>query len=316
MKMKFILFLLAIIAIASADDKADSPILTLTSKNFDEALKTYPSLFVKFYAPWCRHCQTLAPEFLAAAKSLKKIKDGVRMAEIDGSEERELVKRYKIEGYPTMKLFHGGQIIEYDGPRTSAGILAWLSRRAGSSVIPIHSSQDFEKQLGDNEVVVCLFTKKDSKALKTFEAIARNYIQEREITFISVSDQEVREEVGVEGSGDVVILYKSGEGSQKKFEGTLSEDELAPFIEKNRFPLLVRFNAEYLKNMFNSETPTMFFIKKDRKVDHLAFLEMRKVGEKLQGKILIFYAEYDEDIAKQLAIYLDIEEHELPAVKK
>ena len=57
--------LLLLIAVAvMAQDEAASPVLTLTEANFDDALKDYPFLFVKFYTPWCTHCKKLAPIFI------------------------------------------------------------------------------------------------------------------------------------------------------------------------------------------------------------------------------------------------------------
>ena len=43
----------------------------LTSKNFDKVvLKSgKPVTFVKFYAPWCQHCQALAPHWDAVEEA-------------------------------------------------------------------------------------------------------------------------------------------------------------------------------------------------------------------------------------------------------
>jgi thioredoxin-related protein len=34
--------------------------------------------------------------------------------EVDGEENQELADKYKVEGFPTIKLVKGNQIIEYD----------------------------------------------------------------------------------------------------------------------------------------------------------------------------------------------------------
>ncbi len=47
-------------------------VLTLTETNFDRLVKNSDSVWiVEFYAPWCGHCQSLAPEYSKAAKGLK-----------------------------------------------------------------------------------------------------------------------------------------------------------------------------------------------------------------------------------------------------
>eukprot|EP01043_Picozoa_sp_COSAG02_P108795 COSAG02_NODE_44840_length_362_cov_1.083650_2_plen_83_part_01 len=44
----------------------------LTTESFEEkVLESSDFWLVEFYAPWCGHCQKLAPEWLDAAKRLK-----------------------------------------------------------------------------------------------------------------------------------------------------------------------------------------------------------------------------------------------------
>ena len=56
----------------------------LVGKNFDEVVydKT-KDVLVEFYAPWCGHCKTLAPEYEKASKALKGI---ARLGAVDMTE--------------------------------------------------------------------------------------------------------------------------------------------------------------------------------------------------------------------------------------
>lgn len=55
------------VSCSAANFKKDKGVIVLNDSNFDEALKTFPKLFIKFYAPWCGHCQELAPKWAKLA---------------------------------------------------------------------------------------------------------------------------------------------------------------------------------------------------------------------------------------------------------
>lgn len=59
---------------------------------------------VEFYAPWCGHCQKLAPEWKKAANNLKGM---VTIAAVDCDVEanKALCGMYEIKGFPTIKVF-------------------------------------------------------------------------------------------------------------------------------------------------------------------------------------------------------------------
>jgi protein disulfide-isomerase A6 len=59
-------------------------------------------VLVKFFAPWCGHCQHLAPtwEELAA-----KHDTNVVIAEVDADAHGALGSKFNVQGFPTIKLF-------------------------------------------------------------------------------------------------------------------------------------------------------------------------------------------------------------------
>jgi thiol:disulfide interchange protein len=46
-------------------------VVTLTPDNFDQVVNGDKNVLVKFYAPWCGHCKTLAPEYDLAAEAFR-----------------------------------------------------------------------------------------------------------------------------------------------------------------------------------------------------------------------------------------------------
>lgn len=80
------------------------------------------SLFVKFYAPWCGHCQHLAPDWNELGAEMEGA--DVKIAAIDCTDEESgnnrLCTDLGIEGFPTLKLVDATarKIIDYSGERS------------------------------------------------------------------------------------------------------------------------------------------------------------------------------------------------------
>jgi putative flavoprotein involved in K+ transport len=78
----------------------------LTAATFgQEVLGAKEVWVVDFFAPWCAHCQTLAPQFDAAASRLSGI---LRFGKVDCTVHEQLAKRYDIHSYPTLLTFAPG----------------------------------------------------------------------------------------------------------------------------------------------------------------------------------------------------------------
>lgn len=82
-----------------------TPVVQLSQASFSkEVLQIEKPALVAFTAPWCGHCQRLAPEFHRAATNLDGI---VKFANIDCDQDsnKGLCAQYQIQGFPTIKLF-------------------------------------------------------------------------------------------------------------------------------------------------------------------------------------------------------------------
>ena len=80
---------------------------------------------MKFYAPWCGHCQNLIPEYRKAAKVLEGV---LSFVAVDATleENAPLASKYQISGYPALKVFVvGREPVDYNGDRDSTGFVDW-----------------------------------------------------------------------------------------------------------------------------------------------------------------------------------------------
>ncbi|XP_014847296.1 PREDICTED: protein disulfide-isomerase A6 isoform X1 [Poecilia mexicana] len=103
---------------SSSDD-----VIELTPSNFNREVIQSDSLWlVEFYAPWCGHCQNLAPEWKKAATALKGI---VKVGAVDADQHKSLGGQYGVRGFPTIKVFgaNKNKPEEYQGGRSSQAIV-------------------------------------------------------------------------------------------------------------------------------------------------------------------------------------------------
>ena len=87
-----------------------------------------------FYTDWCPHCKTAKPVW-------NDIKDEYQNKRINGykviftdvnctndsADIEQMMDKYKVEGYPTIKLVKEGQIIEYDAKPSRDTLVQFLN---------------------------------------------------------------------------------------------------------------------------------------------------------------------------------------------
>jgi len=82
-------------------------VVDLDSSNFDRYIDGSRYAFVEFFAPWCGHCKSLAPEYEIVGEVFAKEKS-VLIAKVDADQHKELAARFDVHGYPTLKFFPKG----------------------------------------------------------------------------------------------------------------------------------------------------------------------------------------------------------------
>ena len=122
---------------------------------------------VEFYAPWCGHCKSLAPEYEKAAAALKAdLGDKVKVAKLDATEHTITGGKFDIQGYPTLKVFTEGASskgFDYEGARTAAGIESHLRKVEDGSWKPpvdrvvILTTDSFDPFIEANELTMVEF---------------------------------------------------------------------------------------------------------------------------------------------------------------
>lgn len=124
--------------------------------------------WVKFYVPWCGHCQELAPVWSSMAKELQ---GRLNIGEVNCDVEKKLCRSMGIVAYPTIVFFKGTDKIEYDGLRGLGDLIDYgeIAAKASSPVLDVTVAA-FDKLEIDHEVIFIYFydhatTSEDTMAL-------------------------------------------------------------------------------------------------------------------------------------------------------
>lgn len=98
--------------------------------------------FIMFYANWCPHCTSMVLKWTALHKKYGKKYSvhAIDCASTDAA-NKEICSKFGVTGYPTIKLWHQGQLTDYDGGREFDDLEAALLKLETGRIIPPRMAQ-------------------------------------------------------------------------------------------------------------------------------------------------------------------------------
>lgn len=123
-KILFCLFSTQFAVVNANFDDQFKNIIVLHKNDFDaKVTATGDPYFVQFFAPWCGHCMRMMPTWDETAVELK---GKVHIARVDCTIDPELKDKFRIRGFPTLKLFFDGRVVEFHGARSKPAFVQFL----------------------------------------------------------------------------------------------------------------------------------------------------------------------------------------------
>ncbi|KAL0089353.1 hypothetical protein J3Q64DRAFT_1728215 [Phycomyces blakesleeanus] len=251
MKISFIaltLFALAQQTFASKGDASENGISKVITP---EALKTIKAnseekpWFVKYYAPWCGHCQKLEPIWDKVAVGLKDSNIGV--GEVNCEDNKELCSENGVSGLPSLKFYAHDTVYDYVGDRTHEKIEEYAKKMAGPPVESVNEA-GLIKRLGESPVSVVTFCGEEDHAIKELTNEMATPLMGK-VPFYVTSDVYAfqRFNLGLEDvpvmlivKDDTEVLYTPL--AEINLFDKSSRLELLSWINKERFPLVNMLN--------------------------------------------------------------------------
>ena len=162
--------LIAPLALLAPTVFASSAVLDLIPSNFDSVvINSGKPTLVEFFAPWCGHCKNLAPVYEELAQSLQHASSKVQIAKVDADANKDLGKRFGVQGFPTLKWFDGksDKPTEYNSGRDLESLQTFIKDKTGvkpktapaaKSDVEMLTDSTFNEIVGGDRDVLVAFT--------------------------------------------------------------------------------------------------------------------------------------------------------------
>ncbi|KAJ6240671.1 protein disulfide-isomerase a6 [Anaeramoeba flamelloides] len=234
--MKIFLFVLCVLFIGLVSSRS----IEVTSATFKREVldKKDQAVFVLFHANWCGHCKKLMPDFEKAAERLKGL---VTFAKVESSES-DLMRKYGIEGYPTMKMFapvpensptQEKKVIPFQRQRTINSISQFVLSYLPNYVDSIEEESWFETE---SKKVILFPSKKFNTIPPLFKGVARDFKKHFKFGIIfgsSPVSEKLAESFGIVDFPKVLLIEEKSEQVIEVFDQKLSLQSIHSFLKKH-----------------------------------------------------------------------------------
>lgn len=312
----FAVTLLAAFAVTAALAKIelDDGVLVVTKDNFKEAVEENDFVLVEFYAPWCGHCKALAPEYAKAAKKLEESGSTIKLAKVDATEESELAEKHNIRGYPTLKFYHKGNMIDYTGGRQADDIITWLEKKTGPGAKDLPTLDDVKAFIDAHNVAIVGFFK-DAKSKNAVTFLDVGTLVDDHVFGIT-SNEEIFKEYGVE-DGKIVLFKKFDEGKVEYPNDEVEVQSLQKFISIQALPLVIDFNQDTAEKVFNGNIKSHLLVFLSQSAGHYDKYvdQIKEPAKKFREQVLFVTINIDVRDHDRILEFFGMKEDDIPVMR-
>lgn len=212
-------------------------VLKLTGDNFDSTVSENKFVLVKFFAPWCGHCKSMAADYEKAASTLKEKEVPVVLAEVDATVEQSVAAKYEVQGYPTLLWFVNGNKRDYGGPRTADGIVEWVNENMGPA-LKTWSEGDASAALKARTHGEAIFLFSGDSSVETVAAEVADSGKVPGVVAYTKSGKNglnvyrgAAEEASYSGAMDVAAVSEWAANERAPYFGQINEDNFEVYVE-------------------------------------------------------------------------------------
>ncbi|KAL4874182.1 hypothetical protein BDV12DRAFT_3456 [Aspergillus spectabilis] len=272
----------AVVSAADAQAETPSDVISLTKDTFNDFLVEHDLVLAEFFAPWCGHCKALAPKYEEAATELKA-KD-IHLVKVDCTVEEEVCKEQGVEGYPTLKVFRGPDVVKpYQGARQADAIVSYMVKQSlpAVSAVTEETLEDFKTL--DKIVIVGYFAEDDKESTEAYTAFAES--QRDNYLFASTNDAALATAEGVKQPS--IVLYKDFDEKKATYDGALDAEALLGWVKTASTPLVGEVGPETYSGYITAGIPLAYIFAETEEERTKFAEEFKPIAEQHKGAINI-----------------------------
>nr|XP_020469977.1 protein disulfide-isomerase-like [Monopterus albus] len=287
-------------------------VLQLKKGHFNRALRKHKQLLVYFHVPLSGEGYRVSAAFEGAAAELQGSE--VKLAVVDVTKEKDLAKELNATGPPAIRLYLSGDKhnpVPCPVPQSSASILTWLKRRAGSvaDLITDLSQSEASEEL----TVVGFFKELSHEHVQVFYDAAINL---PDVRFAVTQNNEVISKYRV--THDSVLLLKKSKLIQAyKMTPNTSKEELIIFITVYQMDPVTEYTGKTATQILTSPVlhHALLFVNKSSADFKEIYSAFNSTAEAFRLKILFTLVDVDEPRNGRLMEYFRVREFEAPLIR-
>jgi len=185
------------------------------------------------------------------ASAFEFAKDKVTIAKVDADANKELGRRFGVQGFPTLKWFDGKSDTpsDYNSGRDLESLSAFVSEKTGlkqkkkaatPSNVEMLNDQTFKTEIGGDKDVIVAFTAPWCGHCKTlapiWEKLANTYANEPNVLIAKVDAEAENAKATAQNQGikgyPTIKFFPKGSKEPIAYEGGRSEDALVKYLNE------------------------------------------------------------------------------------
>ncbi|KAJ8496035.1 hypothetical protein ONZ51_g1338 [Trametes cubensis] len=217
---------------------SDTVVKMLDAKDWKKVMKENATSVVAFVAPWCGHCQKLAPEYSQAAVSVYPMIPFYAV-DCDKQSNKRLCADQGVQGFPTLKACTSRPfktLLHFDYPQRSASALYyWASRNIPHNVKKIYHLEDLPGWVDEHiEKPRAVLLNQGKHIPLLWQTLGNRYRDQ--IKFAVHRDRYGKSsiEMGLEKGppkSSKVLFYPAGSRDYVRYFGTQKHEPLVKFFD-------------------------------------------------------------------------------------